>query len=111
MDYYDKKIEAEDTPKIQEKGRKALKSVKDKIRRSYTFSDLTIMVRKLKNSLLKLYVIDSRIKETKTYYSRKEIESILIQYNRFHLSKAKNTLVYRENTKKILYKMRSKISS
>ena len=69
------------------------------------------MVRKLKNSLLKLHVIDSRIKEIKTYYSRKEIESILTQYNRLYLSKAKNTLVYRENITKLLYKIRSKISS
>ena len=74
--------------------------MKIKSGRNNTFSDLTIIVRKLKKSLLKLYVIDSRIKEIKTCYSRKEIESILTQYDRLYLSKAKHTLVYREKNNK-----------
>ena len=35
---------------------------------------------------------------------RKEIKSVLTQHNRCHFSKAKNTLVYRDKTTKVLHK-------
>jgi len=77
LDYYDRELVG-DTPKVIEKRRKALKSVKDKMKRNYMFSYLTQMVGKPKNSLLKLRVIDPRTKEMRTIYGRKEIEKALI---------------------------------
>ena len=74
------------------------------MRRNNTFSYLTRMVGKPKNSLLKLHVIDPRTKEMKTCYGQKEIESALTQHNRRHSSKAKNTPVYRDKITKVLHR-------
>ena len=74
------------------------------MRRNNTFSYLIRMVGKPKNSLLKIHVIDSRTKEMKTYYGQKEIESVLIQYNRCHFSKAKKIPVYRDKITKVLHR-------
>ena len=48
--------------------------------------------------------IDSLTKSIWTSYERKEIERLLIQYNRNHFSKAKKTVAYRDKITKSLYK-------
>ena len=58
LDYYDGEIEEGDTPEIKEKQQKALKTVKDKLRRNETFIYLTKKLGKPKISLQKLRIID-----------------------------------------------------
>ena len=103
LDCYGGEIEVGGIPEIREKRRKALKSVRDKMRINDTLSHLAKVVGKPKKSLLKLRVINPRTKEIKNTCGRKEIESALAQHNRCHFSKAKNTPVYRDKITKAMH--------
>ena len=103
LDYHEKEIVG-DTRDIKEKRRKAIKSVKEKMKRNNTFSYLTRMVGKPKNSLTKLQMVDSKTNEMKTMYDRREIEKVLIHHNRNHFSKAKNTPAYRDRITRMMHK-------
>jgi len=104
LDCYDRIIEEGDTPEIEEKRQKAIKTVKEKMQRNDTFSYLIRTLGNPKNSLKKLRIHNESKSRMNTSYEREEIEKELIQFNRNHFSKAKETAVYKNKIIKALNK-------
>ena len=104
LDRYDRIIKEGDTPEIEEKRQKAIKTVKEKMQRNDTFSYLTRTLGKPKNSLKKLRIHNESKSRMNTSYEREEIEKELIQFNRNHFSKAKETAAYKNKIIKALNK-------
>ena len=74
------------------------------MQRNNTFSYLTRTLGKPKNSLKKLRIHNESKSRMNTSYEREEIEKELIQFNRNHFSKAKETAAYKNKIIKALNK-------
>ena len=74
------------------------------MQRNDTFTYLTRIIRKPKNSLKTLGIKDKDNNNKKTYYERVEIERELIQCDRRRFLNGKDSLVYRDKITKVLSK-------